>query len=48
MSDLNNLQPQTNEAENKNRTKDFWINVGIVALSLVLSVITVLVLNLNG
>ena len=47
MADFNNMQHQT-EVDNKNKTKEFWTNVGIVAIAVVLAVLTVLVINLNG
>ena len=40
-------QNNNNNVENKNRAKDFWKNVGFVALALVVAVITVFVLNIN-
>ena len=40
------FQPQANE-EGKGKAKAFWKHVGFVVLALGLSVLTVLVLNLN-
>ena len=45
MNDIRNNR-SNNEGE-KNKTKIFWKNVGIVALALALAVVTVVVLNLN-
>jgi hypothetical protein len=45
MDEIRNNQPN-NEGE-KSRAKIFWKHVGIIVLALVLSVVTVFVLNLN-
>ena len=46
MSEMNFQQP--NEInESKNKTKTFWKNVGIIALALGLSILTIFVLYLN-
>lgn len=45
MNEYRNNQPRT-EGE-KNKAKVFWKYVGIIALSLLLAVVTVFVLNLN-
>ena len=47
MGEFNNMQNQ-HEVDNKSKTKEFWTNVGIVAIAVVLAVLTVLVINLNG
>ena len=38
---------QTNFGTEKSKAKTFWANVGIVFLALGLSILTVLVINLN-
>ena len=42
-----NFQSSPESQDGKSRTKNFWKNVGFIAIALVLAIITVVVLNFN-
>ena len=44
---MDNKQIRNDNAENKNKSRIFWKNVGCIALALMVAIITVVVLNIN-